>query len=232
MDETKASIRRVMRRRRRALTPTEVAAAGAAVTAAVLALDEYRAAPLLLAYVAADHEVPTAALIASAHAAGKRVFLPRLDGERMVFAEHRPGDELRPGAFAIPAPQGEPADAAAVAAAIAFVPVVAWDDAGGRIGRGGGHYDRAFAGPARPRCLVGLAYAFQQVPTVPRDPWDLRLDRVVSERGVVACRTGDRRSPHSEEVEPHHEYPGDDRRQPGDRRRAGGPAGRLAAAAG
>ena len=232
MDETKASIRRVMRRRRRALTPSEVAASGAAVAAAVLASDAYRAAPLLLAYVDDDNEVPTGALIASAHAAGKRVFLPRLDGERMTFAEHRPGDVLQPGAFGIPTPQGDPADAEVVAAATAFVPVVAWDDAGGRIGRGGGHYDRAFAGSARPRCLVGLAYAFQQLPHVPRDPWDLRLDCVVSERGVATCWTGGPGSPHSEEVEQHHGIPGDDRRHPGGRRRGGGPAGRLAAAAG
>lgn len=232
MDETKAAIRRVMRRRRRALTPNAVAAAGHAATAAVLSAEVFLAADLLLAYVDADHEVPTGALIQSALAAGKRVFLPRLDGERMVFVEHRCGDALYPGAFGIPEPQGEPAAASLVATAIALVPVVAWDDAGGRIGRGGGHYDRAFAGPARPRCLVGLAYAFQQVPHVPRDPWDLRLDAVVSDAGVVTCRTGTPRSPHSEEVETHHGISGNDRRHPGGRRRAGGPAGRLAAAAG
>jgi 5-formyltetrahydrofolate cyclo-ligase len=73
----------------------------------------------------------------------------------MVFAEHRPGDELRPGAFGIPAPQGEPADAAVVAAAIAFVPVVAWDDAGGRIGRGGGPNPPAVWGPG-PAGWVGF----------------------------------------------------------------------------
>ncbi|MFN8643075.1 MAG: 5-formyltetrahydrofolate cyclo-ligase [Candidatus Binatia bacterium] len=232
MDETKASIRREMRRRRRALTPTEVAAAGAAVAAAVLGLDAYRAAAVVLAYVDAEQEVPTGALIASALASGKRVFLPRLDGERMVFAEHRLGDALQPGALGIPAPQGQPAAEGVVASATAFVPVVAWDDAGGRIGRGGGHYDRTFAGAVRPSCLVGLAYAFQQLPRVPHDPWDVRLDCVVSERGAVKCWNGDPVSPHSEEVEQHHGIPGHDRGQPGDRRRAGGPDGRLAAAAG
>ena len=91
MDETKAAIRHAMRRRRRALTPTEMAAAGAAVADAVLALAPVRDASLLLAYVDTDSEIPTDALIASALASGKRVFLPRLDGERMVFAEHRLG---------------------------------------------------------------------------------------------------------------------------------------------
>ena len=232
MDEIKASIRREMRRRRRALTPREVAAAGAAVTAAVLATEPFRSSAVLLAYVDADGEVPTGDLIAAALAAGKRVFLPRLDDERVVFVAHRAGDALVPGAFGIPVPQGEPADPTVLADAFAVVPVVAWDDAGGRLGRGGGHYDRAFAGRARPCCLVGLAYAFQQVPHVPRDSWDVQLDCVVSERGVVTGWTGDPASPHSEEGETHHGISGDDRRQRGDRRRAGGPAGRLAAAAG
>jgi 5-formyltetrahydrofolate cyclo-ligase len=232
MDETKAAIRHAMRRRRRALAPTDVAAAGAAVADAVLALDVLRAAPVLLAYVDLENEIPTGALIASALAAGQRVFLPRCRGDQMTFAEHRLGTALRPGAFGVPEPQGDPGEPGLLATAVAVVPLLAWDDAGGRIGRGGGHYDRAFAGPARPRCLIGLAYAFQHLPRVPHDPWDLRLDCVVTERGVAECWTGDERSPNRREVENDDEHRGDDHRQPGDRRRAGGPARRLTAAAG
>lgn len=232
MDETKTAIRHAMRRRRRALSPTDVAAAGAAVAAAVLALDAVRAAPALLAYVDADNEVPTGALIASALAAGGRVFLPRFDGGTMSFAEHRLGDALRPGAFGIPEPQGDPGEPGLLETAVAVLPLLAWDDAGGRIGRGGGHYDRAFAGPARPHRLIGLAYAFQRLPRVPRDPWDLRLDCVVDEHGAVRCWTGDQRSPNRKEGENDHGISGDDHRQPGDRGRAGGPAGRPAATAG
>jgi 5-formyltetrahydrofolate cyclo-ligase len=232
MDETKAAIRHAMRRRRRALAPTDVAAAGAAVADAVLALAAVRAAPILLAYVDSDHEIPTGALIASALAAGKRVFLPRCDGDRMTFAEHRLGAALRPGAFGMLEPQGDPGEPGLLATAAAVLPLLAWDAAGGRIGRGGGHYDRAFAGSARPRCLIGLAYVFQQLPRVPRDPWDLRLDCVVTERGVAGCWTGDERSPNRREVENDDGHRGDDHRQPGDRGRAGGPDRRLTAPAG
>ena len=232
MDETKAAIRHAMRRRRRALTPTDVAAAGGAVANAVLALDVVRAAPALLAYVDDDHEIPTGALIASALAAGKRVFLPRFVGDQMSFAEHRLGAPLRPGAFGILEPQGDPGEPYQPATAVAVLPLLAWDDAGGRIGRGGGHYDRAFAGPARPHCLIGLAYAFQHLSRLPRDAWDLRLDLVVDERGAAECRTGDQRSPNSEEVQSDHGIPGNDRRQSGAWRRAGGPDRRLATATG
>lgn len=199
MDEAKAAIRQAMHRQRRALAAVEVDAAGAAATALVCSLPAYRAAPILIAYVDRDHEVPTRPLIAAAFAAGKRVFLPRCAGAVMTFAEHRLGDALRPGAFGIPEPVGAVLEADALGAACAVVPVLAWDAAGGRVGRGGGHYDRAFAGPRRPACLVGLAYAFQQVDRVPCAEWDVRLDRVVTERGLVDCRNGDDPSPHIKE---------------------------------
>lgn len=199
MDESKAAIRQAMRRQRRALAAADIDAAGAAATALVLALPDYRSAPLLIAYVDTDNEVPTGPLIAAALNAGKRVYLPRCVGETMDFAEHRLGVALRRGGFGLPEPTGAVLEADALRAACAVVPVVAWDRSGWRIGRGGGHYDRAFAGPHRPACLVGLAYAFQQIDQVPADPWDVRLDRVITERGAVDCRSGDDASPHSKE---------------------------------
>ncbi|MGH7789647.1 MAG: 5-formyltetrahydrofolate cyclo-ligase [Candidatus Binatia bacterium] len=67
------------------------------------------------------------------------------------------------------------------------------------MGRGGGHYDRVFAGPIRPAGLIGLGYTFQQCAGLPRDAWDLRLDAVVTERGVVRCWRGGDSSPHRKE---------------------------------
>jgi 5-formyltetrahydrofolate cyclo-ligase len=232
MDDSKPAIRHAMRRRRRALSPNDVAAAGAATSAAVLALDVWHRAPLLLAYLDTDHEIPTGALIASAHAAGKRVYLPRLVDGVMHFAEHHLGDALRPGPFGLREPTGDPLAPARLAEAIAVLPLVAWDDAGGRLGRGGGHYDRALAGSNRPLCLVGLAYAFQQHPRLPRDPWDVRLDLVVTDDGRCHRWTGEPGSPLSKEGEHHDGIPGDADRQPGHRGRAGRSDRRLAAAAG
>lgn len=201
MDDEKTAIRQAMRRQRRALQAGERAAAGAAVAAALASLPHYSAAPVVLAYVDTDGELPTGDLLAAALAAGKRVYLPRLADGRMIFAEHRLGSALRPGAFGIPEPTGDALQRDRLADALALVPLLAWDQAGGRVGRGGGHYDAAFTGPSRPYGLVGLAYAFQQYPRVPRDPWDLRLDAVVTERGVQRCWAGDAASPFTEEVE-------------------------------
>jgi 5-formyltetrahydrofolate cyclo-ligase len=191
MDGTKRVIRQEMRRRRRALSVADRDAAEQAVARFAAQLDEFRAPGTVLAYAAVENEVPTRALIAAAMAAGKRVYLPRLRGALMSFAEYRSGANLQPGSLGIPEPLGDELKAAAITAAIAFVPLLAWDVFGSRVGRGGGHYDRAFTGSTRPACLVGLGYTFQQHPALPRDPWDLQLDWVITERGAVRCRRGD-----------------------------------------
>jgi 5-formyltetrahydrofolate cyclo-ligase len=210
MDGTKRAIRQEMRRRRRALSAVALSAAERAVAGHATALDAFRSAPCVIAYVATDHEVPTGRLIEAAFDSGKRVYLPRLDGEAISFAEHRRGAGLRPGARAIPEPLGDPLDLRDVMGAIAFVPLLAWDEAGMRVGRGGGHYDRAFTGAARPQCLVGLGYTFQQCVALPRDPWDLQLDWVVTERGAVRCwRAGDRSSASRKEDAKHNGIPDD-----------------------
>ena len=222
MDGTKRGIRQEMRRRRRALSAIDLTTAERAVAVHTAALDSFGAAAVVIAYVDADHEVPTGTLIAAALASGKRVYLPRLVGTTMRFAEHLHGADLRPGELGIAEPLGGEIEASDLLSAIALVPLLAWDESGSRVGRGGGHYDRAVAGSTRPRCLVGLGYTFQQCVVLPRDPWDLRLDWVVTERGAVRCWRGDDPSPFRKEDEQHHD---DLSRDGAGRRRAGGRAG-------
>jgi 5-formyltetrahydrofolate cyclo-ligase len=209
MDGTKRVIRQEMRRRRLALSAAERAAAELAVARYVADLAAFRDHGALIAYVATDHEVPTGGLIAAAFAAGKRVYLPRLSGETMCFAEHRRGADLRPGAFGILEPIGDQLEERDVADTTAVVPLLAWDASGSRVGRGGGHYDRAFGGTTRPACLVGLGYTFQQCSALPQDPWDLRLDWVVTERGAVRCWRGGDSSPSRKEGVTRNDIPGD-----------------------
>ncbi len=213
MNGTKHAIRQSMRRRRDAVSPDEAAAAGRAVLAWTDTAAPYRAAAVVLAYVASDGEVPTAALIERAWAAGKRVYLPRVEGPSMEFAEHRPGAPLVPGRFGIPVPIGEKLALRDEARAIAFVPLVAFDETGTRLGRGGGFYDRSLGDLAGRVCPVGLGYAFQQCPVVPGDPWDVRLEYVVTERGAVHCRSGDNSSPVRKEDTTCNGLPIDDGRQ-------------------
>jgi 5-formyltetrahydrofolate cyclo-ligase len=214
MEGTKEAIRREMRRQRRSLPPAEVRAASDAILRRATRLKSYRDARVVLAYCSTDGEAATAALIERAFADGKRVFLPRVAGGRMTFAEHRPGLPLRPGAYGIPEPGGIPLDVRSGEPFVAFVPLVAWDASGTRLGRGKGLYDRALAALAPAGCLVGLGYDFQQCPALPRDPWGVPLDWVVTESTAVRCGKGERALPTRKEETKHHGIRGDGPGQP------------------
>ena len=70
-----------------------------------------------------------------------------------------------------------------------FVPLLAYDHAGFRLGYGGGFYDRTIAELRRAGDLVtvGLAFSAQRVDTVPRDQFDQPLDWIATEVGVHQC---------------------------------------------
>jgi 5-formyltetrahydrofolate cyclo-ligase len=231
MEQTKSAMRQAMRARRRALALDDQNAAAAAVSARLLALQAFREAPALIAYWATDGELRTETLLAAAAAAGKPLYLPRVDAGAIRFAAYRLGAPLGEGRFGIPEPQSEPLDAADLTAALALVPLVAFDAVGGRVGRGGGFYDRAFTAPHRPRWLIGVGYAFQQVDHVPCDPWDVRLDAVLAERATIICRMGGAMPQLRKEDRDDHEHHHVDTGQLGAGGRSGLRAGRLTAPA-
>ena len=88
-------------------------------------------------------------------------------------------DRLKAGKYGIP----EPEEGEETTCEVAFCPLLAFDEAGCRLGYGGGYYDRYFA--LHPEILrVGLAYAGQAADLLPHEERDERLDAVVTEEGV------------------------------------------------
>ena len=168
------------------LSPGERATRSHAIADRVVLLDGFRRASIVALYVPVGAEVDTGELAHRAAAAGKTLVWPRSvpGSRRMVFASCSPG-EMVPGPLGAPEP---PAWAPAVPPGsidLFVVPGLAFDPAGGRLGRGGGHYDATLAAlpPGAPR--VGLAFEAQLVPEVPREPHDVALDAVVTEERVL-----------------------------------------------
>lgn len=129
---------------------------------------------------------------------GKRCYLPILHPflhGRLLFAQWQPGDRLAKNRFGIPEPILRGARLLpARRLDLVITPLLAFDAQCHRIGMGGGYYDRSFgflhrrSHWCRPR-LIGLAYAFQQVPPITPSPWDVRLDKVVTDTGVITAQT-------------------------------------------
>ena len=91
---------------------------------------------------------------------------------------------LVPDAYGIPSP---PQSAPEVLPNLLLTPVLAFDRQGGRLGQGGGHYDRTLAilRKQRPVFVLGLAFADQEVDEVPMGPHDQRLDAIVTETAYI-----------------------------------------------
>jgi 5-formyltetrahydrofolate cyclo-ligase len=103
----------------------------------------------------------------------------------LVFREWNPGDAMEPDALGIPGPA---AGARVVEPDVIFAPVLAFDRKGGRLGQGGGFYDRTIAAlrQKKPVFVIGVAYAGQELSNVPMSPHDERLDAILTETEYVA----------------------------------------------
>jgi 5-formyltetrahydrofolate cyclo-ligase len=101
-------------------------------------------------------------------------------GQPLVFREWHPGVALAPGPHGIPQPAGsDPVDPTA-----ALVPMNGWDEAGYRLGYGGGFFDRTLASLARKPVVIGVSYELARMTTIRPQGWDIPMDWVVTERGV------------------------------------------------
>ncbi len=122
-------------------------------------------------------EADTSAILATLLDLGKRVYLPKTEGEKMFSV---PYGEMKRGRFGILEPCGEPYFGKID---VTVTPLLAVDKNGYRLGYGGGYYDRFFKENSTFR--VGLGYFFQLTDENFADEWDEPLNAFVSERGVI-----------------------------------------------
>lgn len=168
--------------------------AAAAVCANVLSLPAFSNASCVAMFASLPDEVSTRPLFEAARSDGKRCLFPRVIGPgALEFAGLERWEELRSGRYGVPEPPEGTAPAPLSEAEVVLVPGVAFDALGGRLGRGGGYYDRALSRLDRGSSLViGIALAGQIVSQVPRGPHDETVQVVVTEREVLSGWNGGR----------------------------------------
>ena len=132
-------------------------------------------------YLAKSSEAPTEKLIERLLASGKKVYCPRIDGKTMQAVAF--GDDFTLSEFQTVEPVGDVYEGE-IDAVIA--PLLAADRQGGRLGYGGGYYDRFFA--EHPNALkIGYCFDFQLTKEVPTESTDIRLDIVVTDKQIIFC---------------------------------------------
>ncbi|MDO5845152.1 MAG: 5-formyltetrahydrofolate cyclo-ligase [Methanocorpusculum sp.] len=148
-------------------------------------LDDYK---VVLAYVAKEPEVETMVIINHLLENGKKVIVPIIQKETKTlrFSYLESIAELEPGTFKVPEPHTyeKPADPNTIE--VAILPVVGFDKHGNRLGYGAGYYDRFLE--KFPNLLkIGIAFACQEADLIPVEPFDAKMDYVVTEGGVIIC---------------------------------------------
>jgi 5-formyltetrahydrofolate cyclo-ligase len=181
----KSVLRAEARARRLGLAEDVRRAASQAIRVHIIASPQFDAADLVLTYVPVRSEADVLGVASAALAAGKRAAIPRTAAGQLSFDELDPDDlgevNWRDGAFGIPvAAQERPV--VPTPRTLVLVPLVAFDCTGHRLGSGKGFYDRYLDG--FPGVAMGVAFAVQQVPSVPTEPHDRRLHHVVTEAGL------------------------------------------------
>lgn len=189
----KDELRHAMRARRRALSQEEQRRASLAVLERVRAFAPYREARSVMAYMACRGELDLSPVLLDALAQGKTLLLPRCEAPGIMTARRVTDlSQLAAGAYGLM----EPAQCCAVFPPeeinLIFVPGTAFDALGGRLGQGGGYYDRFLA---RTRALrAGVCHDFALTARVPQQAHDARMDCILSPGGVI--RTGEHTDDH------------------------------------
>jgi 5-formyltetrahydrofolate cyclo-ligase len=135
-------------------------------------------------------EIDPVPLLRNLAAEGAQLALPAIvaRGKSLAFRAWSPNDRLLLGPLGIL----EPSPAAAeLIPDIMLLPLAAFDRAGHRIGYGAGHYDFTLAHLRKVKAIVaiGLAFAAQEIDTVPALPHDVALDYVLTETEVLDFRS-------------------------------------------
>ena len=195
----KESLRKQIKEIRKTLDPFYIDSNSKLICNEIMTFPCFKEADIVYAYAGCKGEVATDGLILSSLAAGKKVALPKVMGDEIVFFCIDDPDELESGFMGIPEPAGNKAagksDAGSAEAqgasgteekAVLIVPGVGYDITGSRLGFGGGYYDRFIAGADMAfTAVIAPAFDFQIFDEIPGEEHDAGVDIIVTPKRVI-----------------------------------------------
>lgn len=189
----KAALRQRVRNLRRAFVREHPEAdwlAGELAEASFRRMLHGRAVGVAALYRASGSEIDPRSLGEHLLASGWRLALPASEtiDAPVIFRAWSPGDALAPDAVGIAAPLPS---APKLTPDVIVCPLIAFDRDGGRLGQGGGYYDRTIAAlraAGHAPAIVGLAFSIQEVDRLPMESHDQRLDAILTEKEFMAVR--------------------------------------------
>ena len=193
---SRSDLRKILRKHRRALTTKQQQRAAGQLLSRAKTLALHRAKRIGL-YLESDGEIGTHPLIQWCWKHDKAVYLPvlhPLSHNRLWFVRYTPRTPLIRHKYKIWEPK-PPYNGGCDAKALdlVFLPLVGFDPQGGRLGMGGGYYDRTFAyqqrvGLQHPK-LIGLAHELQKVPQLSTASWDVPLRGILTDKAYYKAKS-------------------------------------------
>jgi 5-formyltetrahydrofolate cyclo-ligase len=197
---TQKKTRSTYRKKRRALSKLQQRTAAWQVATVLIKEPVFQRSRRIAFYDPDAGELAPTLLLNAAVSMGKHCFLPRLkpaistaNRHQLWFFEYGPGDPLCLNRYGIPEPIPRFAKRAPAATLdLILLPLVAFDARGHRLGMGKGYYDRTFsfieAGVAWHRpTLMGLAHECQRAERLDANPWDVRMNAIVTDQEIYTC---------------------------------------------
>lgn len=142
----------------------------------LLASDFYKNSQSIFVYVSKNKEVDTKDFIKKAIADGKKIYVPKIIDHKMIAAKLDDISDLEAGAFDIPTSNSlefiKDPD-------LSICPGLTFDDEKNRLGYGGGFYDR-FLGENETTKIGLMISEFRSI-KIPADPWDIKMDFIITE---------------------------------------------------
>lgn len=185
--EAKQALRRAMRAVQARVSAEVRAAASAALCQRMGQQPLWQQAERVLFFAPLPQEPDLRPLLAEALRAGKTVVLPRFDPERRDYGgfQIRGLSDLQAGHFGIEEPGPHCPAVPLNRLDFLFVPGVAFDASGRRLGRGKGYFDRLLADARGHKC--GVAFEWQVVARVPTEPHDAIMDSLLTPKRWLRC---------------------------------------------
>lgn len=183
MEKTKKDFRRSVLAARKAMDPAEVRRASEIICGKVRETKDYRDATSLCVYMPINNEVEADLLIPLAKADGKKVYIPKVIDQEMIFNRCDDPADLVEGPFHIREsvseevlePDGN---------TLIIMPGSVFDLLRNRIGYGGGYYDRYLS--RYPQCrTMAVCFDLQVVESLPAEEFDIRPDTIISETWLI-----------------------------------------------
>lgn len=190
----KLAVRQEVLERRDALTEQEHRDRSRGVLENLRKLDAFRGPDTILLFASFGTEVDTWPLLEELTESAKSLVLPAVGDQSGVLHLRVVEDlqsDLEDGVWGIREPSEGCPEVDVGELDFLCIPGVAFDESGGRIGYGGGYYDRLLSQAAQitpQAALVAIAFELQIIPVVPTDPHDRRVPVIVTEERVINCR--------------------------------------------